>query len=90
MWFAGINYYKLAAERDRDSIVKTIWKPVLTQLIYNMSRGDVIKNFNNFNHSTVPVEIFQAKFYGGFVSKKTPYIAKLVNIKILLQFHSIE
>ena len=28
MWFTGINYYKLAIEKDRDSIVKTIWKPV--------------------------------------------------------------
>jgi hypothetical protein len=31
MWFnAGINYYKLAVEKDRDSIfttITTLWKP---------------------------------------------------------------
>jgi hypothetical protein len=27
MWFTGINYYKLAFEKDRDSIFMTIWKP---------------------------------------------------------------
>jgi hypothetical protein len=30
MWFTGINYYKLAVEKDRDSIfttITTIWKP---------------------------------------------------------------
>jgi hypothetical protein len=30
MWFTGINYYKLAAEKYRDSIfttITTIWKP---------------------------------------------------------------
>jgi hypothetical protein len=30
MWFIGINYYKLAVEKDRDSIFTTItsiWKP---------------------------------------------------------------
>jgi hypothetical protein len=30
MWFTGINYYKLAVEKDRDSIfttIATIWKP---------------------------------------------------------------
>jgi hypothetical protein len=26
MWFTGINYYKLAIEKDRDSIFTTIWK----------------------------------------------------------------
>jgi hypothetical protein len=29
MWFTGINYYKLAVEKDRDSIfttITTIWK----------------------------------------------------------------
>jgi hypothetical protein len=29
-WFTGINYYKLAVEKDRDSIfttITTIWKP---------------------------------------------------------------
>ena len=32
MWFTGINYYKLAVEKDRDSVFKTItttWKPGL-------------------------------------------------------------
>jgi hypothetical protein len=32
MWFTGINYYKLAVEKDRDSIFTTItiiWKPGL-------------------------------------------------------------
>jgi hypothetical protein len=31
IWFTGINYYKLAVEKDRDSIfttIKTIWKPM--------------------------------------------------------------
>jgi hypothetical protein len=27
MWFTGINYYKLAVEKDRDPIFTTIWKP---------------------------------------------------------------
>jgi hypothetical protein len=30
MWFTGINYYKLAVEKDRDSnftTITTIWKP---------------------------------------------------------------
>jgi hypothetical protein len=25
MWFTGINYYKLAVEKDRDFIFKTIY-----------------------------------------------------------------
>jgi hypothetical protein len=32
MWFTGINYYKLAVEKDRDSIfttITTILKPAL-------------------------------------------------------------
>jgi hypothetical protein len=32
MWSTGINYYKLAVEKDRDSIfttITTIWKPRL-------------------------------------------------------------
>ena len=30
MWFTGINYYKLAVEKDRDSMIyTTIWKPGL-------------------------------------------------------------
>jgi hypothetical protein len=28
MWFTGINYYKLAVEKDRDSIFTTIRPPV--------------------------------------------------------------
>jgi hypothetical protein len=35
MWFTGINYYKLAVEKDRDSIFTTvnttIWKPGLNK-----------------------------------------------------------
>jgi hypothetical protein len=30
MWFTGMNYYKLAVKKDRDSIfttITTIWKP---------------------------------------------------------------
>ena len=27
MWFTGINYYKLAVEKDRDFIFTTMWKP---------------------------------------------------------------
>ena len=30
MWFPGMNYYKLAFEKDRDSIFTTIWKPGLS------------------------------------------------------------
>jgi hypothetical protein len=32
MWFTGVNYYKLAVEKDRDSIfttITTIWQPGL-------------------------------------------------------------
>jgi hypothetical protein len=34
MWFTGIDYYKLAVEKDRDSIfttITTIWKPGLSR-----------------------------------------------------------
>jgi hypothetical protein len=31
MWFTSINYYKLAVEKDRDSIFTTIWKPGFKQ-----------------------------------------------------------
>jgi hypothetical protein len=27
MWFTGINYYKLAVEKNRHFIFTTIWKP---------------------------------------------------------------
>jgi hypothetical protein len=28
MWFTGINYYKLAVEKDHDyTIITSIWKP---------------------------------------------------------------
>jgi hypothetical protein len=30
MWFTGINYYKLAVEKDRDSMFTTIRKPGLS------------------------------------------------------------
>jgi hypothetical protein len=36
MWFTGINYYKLALEKDRDSIfttITTIWKPGSMRLV---------------------------------------------------------
>ena len=35
MWFTGINYYKLAVEKDRDSnftIITTIWKTGLATI----------------------------------------------------------
>jgi hypothetical protein len=31
MWFTGINYHKLAVEKDRDSIFTTIRKPGLKE-----------------------------------------------------------
>jgi hypothetical protein len=37
MWFTGINYYKLAIEKDRDFIFTTItttWKPGLAKSVY--------------------------------------------------------
>jgi hypothetical protein len=43
MWFTGINYYKLAVEKDRDFIfttITTIWKP---GLLTNRPKG--IKTF---------------------------------------------
>jgi hypothetical protein len=30
MWFAGINYYKLAIEKDRNSIFTTIMRPCIS------------------------------------------------------------
>jgi hypothetical protein len=33
MWFTGINYYKLALEKGRDSIFTTILKPGLLDII---------------------------------------------------------
>jgi hypothetical protein len=38
MWFTGINYYKLAVEKDRDSIfttITTIWKPSFKRMVSN-------------------------------------------------------
>ena len=43
MWFTGINYYKLAVEKDRDSIfttITTIWKPG-----FSVSRIMCVKTF---------------------------------------------
>jgi hypothetical protein len=37
MWFTGINYYKLAVEKDRDSIFTTIWKPRLRESSDNVN-----------------------------------------------------
>jgi hypothetical protein len=34
MWFTGINYYKLAVEKDRHSIFATIWKPGFRNAIF--------------------------------------------------------
>jgi hypothetical protein len=37
MWFTGKNYYKLAVEKDRDSIfttITTIWKPGFRNAIF--------------------------------------------------------
>jgi hypothetical protein len=33
MWFTGINYYKLAVEKDRDSIFTTMWKQGLSLFV---------------------------------------------------------
>ena len=32
MWFTGINYYKLAVEKDRDSVFTTITNHMETRL----------------------------------------------------------
>jgi hypothetical protein len=34
MLFTGINYYKLAVEKDRDSNFTTIWKPGFSLTIH--------------------------------------------------------
>jgi hypothetical protein len=42
-WFTGINYYKLAVEKDRDSsftTITTIWKPGLS------GKGYVVRNLD--------------------------------------------
>jgi hypothetical protein len=33
MWFTGINYHKLAVEKDRDSIFTTMSKPGFTAVL---------------------------------------------------------
>jgi hypothetical protein len=38
MWFTGANYYKLAVEKDRDSIfttITTIWNQASRKLSYS-------------------------------------------------------
>jgi hypothetical protein len=42
MWFTGINNYKLAVEKDRESIFTTIWKPGLI--------------WQNFNPPSLPIQ----------------------------------
>ena len=37
MWFIGINYYKLAVEKDRDSIFTTMWKPGSKTIYFQIS-----------------------------------------------------
>ena len=41
MWFTGINYYKLAVEKDRDSIFTTIHM-VETDLLRNIVESFVL------------------------------------------------
>jgi hypothetical protein len=45
MWFTGINYYKLAVEKDRDSTfttITTIWKPGFRKLWIEIERYNYI------------------------------------------------
>jgi hypothetical protein len=37
MWFTCINYYKLAVEKDRDSIFTTMWKPGSKTIYFQIS-----------------------------------------------------
>jgi hypothetical protein len=44
MWFPGINYYKLAVQKDRDSIFTTItiiWKPGFRTNV-EVSKGEYV------------------------------------------------
>jgi hypothetical protein len=50
MWFTGINYYKLAVKKDRDSFftticIMTIWKPSFKVV------SDNSRMYNIFNTS---------------------------------------
>ena len=51
VWFTGINYYKLAVEKDRDSIFTTItliWKPCFRRKVKYYSshlKGSVDGNY---------------------------------------------
>ena len=58
MWFTGINYSKLAVEKDRDSIfttiTRTIWKPgvyLLKGSFFEASRSSFFQVVSN--HGTL-------------------------------------
>jgi hypothetical protein len=47
-WFTGINYYKLAVEKDRIfTTITTIWKPGSTLSTFN----NVFSNFHMINYN---------------------------------------
>jgi hypothetical protein len=50
MWFTGTNYYKLAVEKDRDSIFTTKWIP---SLMTRKRRGFLINDLSMSMHNMV-------------------------------------
>jgi hypothetical protein len=49
MWFTGINYYKLAVEKDRESIFTTITNILKPGLLQYALMRFVISDKNNAN-----------------------------------------
>jgi hypothetical protein len=57
MWFTGINCYKLAVEKDRDSIfttITTIWNPLFYRIqTFMRVNVKIWKNFKNWLETVV-------------------------------------
>ena len=41
MWFTGINYYKLAVEKDRDSIFTTICDKSVSSVVHYLTNSSI-------------------------------------------------
>jgi hypothetical protein len=41
MWFTGINYYKLAVEKDRDSIFTTICDKNVSSVVHYLTNSSI-------------------------------------------------
>jgi hypothetical protein len=84
MWFPGINYYKLAVEKDHDSILTTIIRPygtmaskarfsliddVLRSIVYEQRRRKCTKHFMHQWPPTMGIADVYNKWESGLKSK---------------------